>query len=208
MNNNMVYLDKEAKTVNLLGALKNRDISTAEHSLNGACLNKTIADNFISIDLKKDKAFGSALLHDIGKIKMPDYVFSNHIIKSQDELKIIMQHPQFTKDILEKAGFDMDIIRAAYQHHERFDGSGYPSGLKKFQITPAARLLGIVDSFAALTEDRPYRKGVSIKKAVEILFKDKKLYDPQMLNMFLENVTLIAQITATEIQNYQTEHGL
>jgi len=162
-------LSKTAKAFKLFEILGNRDLLTAQHSLNVACITKVLVAHYIKTELGKEKAFIAGLLHDIGKVKMPDYVFSNYVIDDQEEKNIIMEHPAYSKAIIERLDFDQDIINAVFQHHERFDGSGYPSGLKEFQISPAARLLGIVDSFSAIQEDRPYRKGSNVKKTVDIL---------------------------------------
>lgn len=208
MNQDAAATSQMKKAFNLFEILANRDILTAQHSLNVACLTKTLAANFIKTELGKEKAFIAGLLHDIGKVKMPDFVFSNYVIDTQEEKEVIQQHPAYSKAILENMGFDADIVKASYQHHERFDGSGYPSGLKEFQITPAARLLSIVDSFSAILEDRPYRKGANVKNAVDILLQEKELFDVQMLSTFFKHINHIVSLSGIEVERYKNSSFL
>lgn len=198
------------KAFALFELLAKKDILTAHHSLNVACLSKTIAAHYIKTELNKDKVFIAGLLHDIGKIKLPDFVFSNHVIVKPEEKEAIMQHPKYSKMILEDFAFNPIIITAAYQHHERLDGSGYPSGLKELEIVPIARLLGIVDSFSAIMEDRPYRKGAEINKAIDILLKDQGLYDTDMLTIFIKNINQVLSYTRLELESYKRRfiHGI
>ena len=198
------------KAFALFELLAKKDILTAHHSLNVACLTKVLAAEYINADIGKDTAFIAGLLHDIGKMKMPDYVFGNHIITGQEEKKTIMQHPHYSKKILEDFNFDPIIITAAYQHHERLDGSGYPSGIKELEIIPIARLLGIVDSFSAIMEDRPYRKGAETRKAIEILLRDQGLYDTDMLTVFIKNINQVLSYTRQEVESYKRRfiHGV
>lgn len=192
-----------SKAFGLYDILKWRDSLTAEHSLNVACLTKILVCDYINADMGKDKAFIAGLLHDIGKIKMPDFVFRNYVLSSQEDKDIIRQHPIYTKAILENTGFDNEIITTAYQHHERFDGSGYPSGIKENDITPTARILSIVDSFSAITEDRPYREGQPIKRAVEILLEEKELFDVSMLTAFIKNINQVVHAAGQEMNWYK-----
>lgn len=196
------------KAFALFELLAKKDILTAHHSLNVACLSKTIAAHYIKTELNKDKVFIAGLLHDIGKIKLPDFVFSNHVIVKPEEKAIIEMHPIYSKEILECAGFDTDIINAVFQHHERFNGSGYPSGLKGYDITPAARLLSIVDSFSAILEDRPYRKGANVNQAVDIILHDKNLFDVDMLTVFFKNINRIMSLSGIEFERYNNNFYL
>lgn len=196
------------KAFALFELLAKKDILTAHHSLNVACLTKILATKYIKTELDKDKAFIAGLLHDVGKIKLPDFVFSNHVIVKPEERAIIEMHPVYSREILECSGFDADIIIAVSQHHERFNGSGYPSGLKGYEITPAARLLSIVDSFSAILEDRPYRKGVNVNQALDIILKDKNLYDVDMLTVFIKNINRIMSLSGIEFEKYNNNFYL
>jgi putative nucleotidyltransferase with HDIG domain len=196
-------MTKISKAFQLFELLSHRDILTAQHSINVACLMYILESYYINTGLGADNAFIAGLLHDIGKVKLPDYVFSNYVIDTQEDKNVIMQHPAYSKYLIVKTGFDTDIVNAVFQHHERFDGSGYPAGIQKNYITPAARSLAIADSFSALTEDRPYRAGISIESAVNILIRDRSLYDPKMLSVFLNNITHIKELVNVEYEKYK-----
>lgn len=194
---------QEIKAFELFELLKSKDLLTAEHSLNVACLTKIFVRDFMRTEMDCNKAFIAGLLHDIGKVLLPDYVFENHVITTEEERNVIKQHPLYTKLILENKGFDNDIIKVAYLHHERADGSGYPSGLKVYEITPTTRILSIVDSFSAIMEDRPYREGQTLKKAVEILLDEKNLFDVSMLSCFIKNINRVAYAASLEMVFYK-----
>lgn len=200
---NASQLSLTAKAFMLFKVLGNKDGLTAQHSLNVACIMKTLVTHFIKTELGGEEAFIAGLLHDIGKLKMPSYVFKNHIITHEKEIKVIQQHPKYSKQILEGYSFDPLIVSAAYQHHERLDGSGYPSGLTAFEISSTARLLGIVDSFSAIKEDRLYRKGVESNKAIELLLEKQGIYDVDMLSIFIKNINHILICSKLEVDGYK-----
>lgn len=200
---NIALKKQELTAFGLFDLLKCKDLLTAEHSLNVACMTKILVRDFMRAEMGYNKAFIAGLLHDIGKVILPDYVFEDHVITTDEEMNVIKQHPVYTKLILENKGFDPDIIKAAYLHHERVDGSGYPSGLKAYDITPAARVLGIVDSFSAIIEDRPYREGQSLKRAVEILLDEKELFDVDVLSCFIKNINKVVHAASLEMIFYK-----
>ena len=110
--------------------------------------------------LKDDVSTGlrrGALLHDIGKIGIPDAILFSLNPLSQEEWAIIRQHPQIAYDLLAPIAHLQDALDIPYCHHERWDGSGYPRGLRGEQIPLAARIFAVVDTWDALTSDRPYR---------------------------------------------------
>ncbi len=103
-------------------------------------------------------------LHDIGKISISDYILQKEGPLDPDERLIIRQHPLVSCEIIAPFSFLHPIIPAIKYHHERWDGSGYPDGLKGEEIPLEARILGVVDSFEALSSNRPYRKKLSVIK--------------------------------------------
>ncbi len=111
----------------------------------------------------------AADLHDLGKLAIPNSILDKPSGLTRKEFQIIQAHPFYTRRILEKIdGFD-DITDWAANHHEKLDGSGYPYGLDKNDLDFNSRILACVDIYQALTEDRPYRKGMSHKDAIKIM---------------------------------------
>lgn len=130
----------------------------------------------------------AALLHDIGKIGIPDSILKKDGPLTDDEWKMMKHHPRFGRDILKKLKNLKKISQAIYYHHERWDGKGYPEGLKGEQIPLAARMISIIDALEAMICDRPYRKSLSIHEAIKELKKNAGTqFDPNLIKVFLEN---------------------
>lgn len=129
----------------------------------------------------------AALLHDIGKIGIPDAILHKPGPLTNDEWTIMRQHPKMGEHILAQAGgVFIALSRIVVAHHERWDGQGYPARLAKDQIPLAARILAVVDSFDAMTSQRPYRKPLTWAEArVELLRCAGSQYDPQVVEVFL-----------------------
>jgi HD-GYP domain-containing protein (c-di-GMP phosphodiesterase class II) len=98
-----------------------------------------------------------SLLHDVGKIGVPDSILTKPGKLTAEEFEQMKLHPSLGADILERVGFGFPIVPVVRHHHERWDGTGYPDGLMGVGIPLTARVLSIVDSFDAVREDRPYR---------------------------------------------------
>jgi putative nucleotidyltransferase with HDIG domain len=127
-----------------------------------------------------------ALMHDIGKLAIPDSILLKAGPLEDDEREIMKQHPVYAKQMLSQISFLQPSIDVVYNHHERWDGSGYPNGLKGEQIPLAARIFAVVDQWDALRSDRPYRKAWSVEKTVAY-FRDNAgiLHDPKVVEAFL-----------------------
>ena len=111
-----------------------------------------------------------ALLHDVGKIGIPESVLKKEGPLSDEEWLVMKQHPSIGVDKVLKPNASLkDLIPIVKYHHERIDGKGYPDKLKGDEIPLAAKIVAIADTYHALTSDRPYRKGMSLEKAVAIL---------------------------------------
>ena len=133
--------------------------------------------------------YRGTLLHDIGKIAISDHVLLKSGKLTGEELEMIRRHPQYAFDLLSPVEYLRPALTIPYCHHERFDGSGYPRGLKKGEIPLEARLFAVVDVFDALTSDRPYRKRWSRKKALAYIQKQSgRHFDPQVVELFLEEI--------------------
>ena len=130
-----------------------------------------------------------ALLHDIGKMGIPDYILHKPEPLSDEEQQIMRRHPQLAYDMLEPIAYLRDSLDIPYCHHEKWDGTGYPRRLSGTQIPLEARLFTIVDVWDAVTTDRPYRKSWSRQKALEyIRAENGKHFDPQLLEIFLQEI--------------------
>ena len=130
-----------------------------------------------------------ALLHDIGKMGVPDHILLKPEELSEEEQRIMRQHPQLAYDMLEPIAYLRDALNIPHCHHEKWDGTGYPRGLSGTQIPLEARLFTIVDVWDAITTDRPYRKGWPRKKALKYIREQSgKYFDPQMVEIFLKEM--------------------
>ncbi len=127
------------------------------------------------------------LLHDIGKMGVPDSILSKPGPLSDEEWVIMRKHPLFAYNMLSSISYLRPALDIPYCHHERWDGTGYPRGLKGEQIPLAARVFAVVDVWDALNSDRPYRKAWTSKKALDhIRSESGKHFDPQVVRVFLE----------------------
>ena len=129
-----------------------------------------------------------ALLHDIGKMAVPEVILKKKTPLTNEEWAIIKQHPRHAYDLLSPIVYLHQAIDIPYCHHERWDGTGYPQGLKGEQIPLAARVFAVVDVWDALTSDRPQRKAWPESQAMEYL-RDQagKQFDPTIINTFLDS---------------------
>jgi putative nucleotidyltransferase with HDIG domain len=127
-----------------------------------------------------------ALLHDIGKIIVPTDVLNKPGKLTADEWAIMKRHPQAGLELVAEIDFPGDITSIIRNHHERWDGAGYPDGLAGEQIPLAARILCVADVYDALTTTRSYRAGLTHARAAEIMRESTGQFDPHLLEMFLD----------------------
>jgi len=128
----------------------------------------------------------TALLHDVGKIAVPDYILRKVEPLKPNEWNIIRLHPYHSAQIVKPIASLQRIIPWIYHHQERWDGTGYPDGLKGEDIPLASRIIAVVDAFNAMTTERPYRKALSVKRALaEIKRGAGKQFDPAVAEVFL-----------------------
>ena len=145
---------------------------------------KKLVDASIYEDIKL-----AALLHDIGKIGVPEAILNKQGPLSTEEWERIKQHPLIGVNILQPIHELKTAILGVKYHHERFDGKGYPEGLRGDQIPLVACIIAVADAYDAMTTDRPYRKGLSKEQAVEeIKLQSGKQFSPIAVQAFLEAV--------------------
>jgi putative nucleotidyltransferase with HDIG domain len=131
----------------------------------------------------------AAHYHDIGKIAIPEGIRRFPGNYTPLEIRTMQEHAQVGAQLLQLLDFDPVVIAIVLNHHENFDGSGYPTRLRRDLIPIGARIIRIVDSFDALTHSRGYRPACSQKKALEKLEENADWYDPRLLDIFSEVIT-------------------
>jgi diguanylate cyclase (GGDEF)-like protein/putative nucleotidyltransferase with HDIG domain len=128
----------------------------------------------------------AALLHDMGKLAVPEYILNKPGKLTESEFEKMKLHAGIGADILSAINFPYPVVPIVRHHHEAWDGSGYPAGLKGTEIPIGARILSVVDCFDALTSDRPYRPRLSDGKAIGILLERRgSMYDPLVVDTFI-----------------------
>ena len=128
----------------------------------------------------------AGLLHDLGKIGVPDSILNKSESLTHEERAAINRHPVVGGDILKRAPHLDQIIPGITSHHERYDGAGYPEGLTGDGIPFMARVLAVADAFDAMTTDRPYRKAMSVEVAVvELRAHAGRQFDPDVVEAFI-----------------------
>ena len=170
----------------LSAALDLRDRETEGHSRRVVEYTTRLAEQIgLDKELIKDIRRG-ALIHDIGKIGVPDSVLNKPGSLTREERKIIERHPRVGHFILTGIPYLAEEIKIVVYHHEKWDGTGYPFGLRGDHIPLGARLFAVVDAFDALTSDRPYRKGRTYEIARAVIERETgKQFDPQAVEAFL-----------------------
>lgn len=179
----------ESFMTSLSTTLDARDPYTSGHSSRVAKFSFEIGHE---LGLEKDDLdllYQTALLHDIGKIGVPDHVFLKEGKLTEEEFAHIKAHPVIGENILKQvqpASKVVGMLPGIRHHHERIDGKGYPDGLKEQQIPLYGRIIAVADSFDAMTSDRPYRKGMGEEKALNILLDGKGTqWDSEMVDAFI-----------------------
>ena len=191
--------EREFELLNrLISALEYRDIETANHITRMANYSRLIAKHLFPVDSPMASLiFLAAALHDIGKIGISDKILSKPEKLSEEEFNQMKRHTLIGYDILKDSSSDVIQLAAviALTHHERYDGSGYPRGLKGDEIPIAGRIVAVADYFDALMSKRVYKDAWSIEKVLEAL-KDRsgKIFDPVCLQAFFKNLDEILKI--------------
>ena len=170
--------------------LKSLDDYTFLHSVSVCAMLVSFA-KVVELEMSAihDLALG-AMLHDVGKMRVASAVLNKPARLSEDEYRHMKSHVVLGSDLIRQLpGIPSLAMEPIELHHERFDGSGYPKGLKGMEISPAGRMSAIVDVYDAITSDRVYRKGMSPAAAVQKLFEWSKFhFDPEMMQLFLKSV--------------------
>jgi len=129
----------------------------------------------------------AALLHDLGKVMIPVEILCKPGFLSQDEFAIVKAHPKVGSELIRRYSVGDTLEEIIRHHHESYDGNGYPDSLRGEEILASSRIIAVADTFDALTSARPYRKAMSIAKALAILVEQKdKQFDGSLISAFLD----------------------
>ena len=181
-----------------------RDDETAQHvnrmSLYCELIFRRRAEDYDKCELMRT----ASAMHDVGKIGIPDRILLKAGPLTDEEFEVMRSHASIGHRILDGSDSDLLVVAAgiALTHHEWWDGSGYPRGLKGTDIPLEGRVAAIADVFDALTSDRVYRKGYSFGEAVEIMSKERGThFDPELLDLFLDSLDEVIQISVRRETN-------
>lgn len=174
-------------TLQALGAaIDLRDNETAGHSLRVCAYSLQMARAMGWSEKELRSLARGAHLHDIGKLGIPDGILLKPGPLTAEERRLMQRHAQIGFDIVKDIPFLADVAEMVLTHHERFDGGGYPRGLKGKEILPSARIFAVADTLDAITSDRPYRRASSFESAREtIRHLSGSQFDPEVVNVFL-----------------------
>jgi response regulator RpfG family c-di-GMP phosphodiesterase len=190
-------------TLEALGsALDTRDVGTESHSrrVHGYAL-ATAREYGVPQEDLRDLAHG-VLLHDIGKIGIPDAILLKPGKLTPEEWSVMRTHPEIGRRLIEKIPFLRGAVPIVYSHHEKWDGTGYPRGLRGAEIPLGARIFSVVDAFDAMTFDRPYSKAISFEAAkAEIKRCTGTHFDPAVVEAFFRvPEDLLAEIRRRSVE--------
>jgi len=185
----------------LVTALDARERETGLHSKRVACHTLVLARRFTGDSERLRQIYWGALLHDIGKIGIPDAVLLKQGPLTEVEWQVMRTHPEIGRRILASASFMEEAADIVLNHEERFDGAGYPHGLAGDLIPLSARLFAVIDTLDAMTSDRPYRNALSFDAAkAEILRSAGRQFDPQAVEAFVSEEATLRDMVALKCE--------
>lgn len=171
----------------IIMALEAKDLYTKGHSERVYNLTSLLVDKMNIPSQEADDIRMAARLHDIGKIGISDMILNKPERLTDEEYAVIKNHPVIGAEVLKKIKEFERIVPIIYHHHERYDGKGYPDGLKGDAIPLGSRIISVVDSFDAMISKRTYREALSKSKAVNELVKNiNKQFDGKIVYAFLK----------------------
>lgn len=180
----------------LFACIKLRDEPTAVHSVIMAHYSFELAQ----IHAREEALlyYAGSLTHDVGKIAMNDTILKSGRKLSTEERQQLWEHVSCGTTLLKELDLPRTVIEIAQFHHERFDGSGYVSGLKGYGIPLTGRITAVSDTYSALVSNRPYQNARQALEALEIMKRDSHLFDPNILESFIEIVEREQQSVRSE----------
>lgn len=196
LKNDIIATQEEVlRTLGELGEWRSQE--TGDHVKRVSLYSEVLASAYGCTQEEVDLLKMASPMHDIGKVVIPDKILLKPAKLTDEEYEIMKQHTTYGFEIFNKSTHA--LLQAAalisHEHHEKWDGSGYPRGLKGDQIHLFGRITAIADVFDALSSDRVYKKAWTIDKSLEYLKEEKeKSFDPKLVDLFLENIDAILQV--------------
>jgi putative nucleotidyltransferase with HDIG domain len=180
--------DQNRQTIEALAeAIEARDAHTYGHSRQVTRYAVRLAQELGLEPERLELIDYGGLLHDVGKIGIRDYILLKPDRLDEDEFEVMKSHPRIGVKIIERVRGLRPTLPIIEAHHERYDGKGYPLGLKGEEIPLEARILSIADAFEAMTADRAYRPAMATEQALSILWEGRgAAWDPELVTMFVE----------------------
>ena len=170
-------------------ALSLRDHDTDDHSRRVVVLTLKLAKLFDLNETDLESIRRGALLHDIGKVGIPDEILQKTGPLSDEEWIIMKKHPLYAAEMLQPINFMQESLEIPLYHHEKWDGTGYPHGLKRDAIPLSARIFAVADVYDALLSKRPYRDAWTKEEALHYLSENSgKHFDPQVIDLFFKHI--------------------
>ena len=201
----ITMIDADHKEFNVFDIVHNMRQSsdiTYAHSINVAMLCHTIAKWIGMSEEDATLAFTCGILHDIGKLRIPDEIINKAEKLTKEEFELLKTHPIEGYNMLKELPIDKHIKNAALMHHERADGSGYPIGMKGNEIDKFAGIVAIADVYEAATAPRVYRKGLSPFEVFEMFEKEGiQKYDTHMIMTFMEKLADTYMLNRVRLSN-------
>lgn len=177
-----------------LEEFKQHDYSTFVHSVNVAILSALTGKRLGYREKRLKELTLGALLHDLGKLHIPSEILNKPGSLTEDEFTLIKQHPLLGEKMLQDTPTLQNVVATIKEHHERWNGKGYPYGLSGNDIHMYAQIVAVTDVYEALTADRPYRKGLPPYHALEMIIAwSGKDFNPKVVNAFRESLILYPQ---------------
>lgn len=192
----------------LVAALDARECATHRHSERVARYTRFLAEKMGIKSERIRDVYRGALLHDIGKIGVPDAILLKPASLTEEEWKVMKKHPEMGRQILSNVDFLKPASEIVFTHEERFDGSGYPRGLREDQIPVGSRIFAVMDALDAMAFDRPYRKAIPFEAIeAEILKGAGSQFDPNVVEAFRRNIQTFMEWTQRDRQEACEPHG-
>ena len=191
LKNDVAGNDKEivASIKTLIAVINAKDKYTFRHVERVVIFCDLMSDVLKLDDRSRKNFIYSAYMHDIGKINIPEEILMKSTPLDPEEWAMLQKHPESGAEIVKNVLLLKDVVPIILQHHEKYDGSGYPNHLKGEEITYLARVLNVIDSFDAMTSFRPYQKKKSYSQAFDELIKcSGTQFDPEIVKVFIASI--------------------